>query len=74
MKKKILGTGLIIALLASIGCQPITAKNEEIKVIYDGQEVEFDVQPQIINGRVMVPMRTIFETFGAKVKWDGAEI
>lgn len=73
MKKKILGTGLIIALLASIGCQSITAKNEEIKVIYDGQEVEFDVQPQIINGRVMVPMRTIFETFGAKVKWDGAE-
>lgn len=33
MKKKILGTGLIIALLASIGCQSITAKNEEINVM-----------------------------------------
>jgi hypothetical protein len=73
MKKKIIMTGLILALLApGSGC--IYAENkssDSIKVIYDGNVINFDVEPEIINDRTMVPMRAIFETFGAKVKWDG---
>lgn len=42
------------------------------KVIVNGKRVDFDVQPQIINGRVMVPLRAIFETLGAEVSWDNA--
>ena len=41
----------------------------EISVEINGQAISFDVPPQIINDRTMVPMRKIFETLGAKVEW-----
>lgn len=41
-----------------------------IKVIIDGQIVNFDVPPQIQNGRTLVPFRKIFETLGAAVEWE----
>jgi len=46
--------------------------NEEISVYINNQKVAFDVQPQIIEGRTMVPLRAIFENLGAEVQWDGA--
>jgi hypothetical protein len=45
---------------------------DDVKVILDGTELAFDVPPQIINGRTMVPMRKIFELLGAVVEWDEA--
>ncbi len=42
-----------------------------IKVYVNGSKLYFDVQPQIINGRTMVPLRAIFEALGAEVQWDG---
>ena len=42
-----------------------------ISVILDGNFLSFDVPPQIIDGRTMVPMRTIFEAMGAFVNWNG---
>jgi len=41
-------------------------------VILNGKLMEFDVHPQILNGRTMVPLRAIFEAFGAKVVWNEA--
>lgn len=41
-----------------------------IKVALDGKMLTFDVPPQIINERTMVPVRTIFEALGAKVEWN----
>lgn len=46
-------------------------KGNQIRVILEGQELQFDVAPQIVNGRVLVPMRKIFESFGLVVTWDG---
>ncbi len=43
---------------------------DKITVVLDGNEVVFDVPPQIINGRTMVPIRAIFEALGAEVEWD----
>ena len=43
-----------------------------ISVLLDGTPMLFDVSPQIINGRTMVPLRAIFEALGAEVEWDGA--
>jgi len=34
--------------------------------------LETDVAPIIINGRTMVPMRSIFENLGAEIAWDDA--
>ncbi len=44
---------------------------DNIKVTLDGTEIAFDVGPQIIDGRTVVPLRKIFEEIGALVKWDG---
>ncbi len=70
LKKKIISIAAVVAITATIGNGCVLAKSNDITVTYDGENISFDVQPEIVDDRVMVPMRTIFETFGAKVKWD----
>jgi len=41
-----------------------------IRVVLDGRLLSFDVQPQFLNNRTMVPLRGIFEELGASIKWD----
>ena len=41
-----------------------------IKVLVNGNEVKFDAEPQMINGRVLVPVRAVAESLGATVNWD----
>ena len=51
--------------------------NSSIRVLVNDQVIDFTddvgdvVEPQIMNGRTMVPMRKIFEVFGANVEWEG---
>ena len=45
---------------------------EEISVTLDESPMEFDVAPQMINNRVVVPLRRIFEAMGASVQWDNS--
>ena len=40
-----------------------------IPVILNGEQVIFDVPAQIVDDRIMVPMRAIFEALGADVEW-----
>lgn len=40
-----------------------------VPVFIDGDKLVSDVEPQIINGRTMVPMAVIANTFGGEVKW-----
>jgi len=44
-----------------------------VGVIIDGQRVSFDVPPQMIDGRVMLPFRTISESLGVTVNWNQSE-
>ena len=46
------------------------AEDKPITVLIDGEKVEFDAQPKMVNDRVMVPLRAIFEKLDAKVLWD----
>lgn len=46
--------------------------NTEITVTMDNNLLIFDQPPVIINDRVMVPVRAIFEAFGANLYWDEA--
>ncbi len=46
------------------------AEEKPITVLFDGEQIEFDAQPMMKNDRVMVPMRKVFEKFGAEVLWD----
>ena len=64
--KKILTIILTVAL--TLSCASAFAR-DSITVLLDGQALFFDVQPQIINSRTMVPMRAIFTALGANVDW-----
>ena len=44
--------------------------NPTIRVILNGQRVDFDSQPIIKEDRTLVPMRAIFETLGMDIGWD----
>ena len=46
------------------------SNNTGISVYINGNPVTFDVPPQIINDRTMVPLRAIFEALGASVDWN----
>lgn len=61
---------MLIATLIPFGGLTNAASGKEITVTIDGRFVNFDVPPQKIDGRVMVPLRQIFEGLGAKVGWD----
>lgn len=65
--KKILSILITAAMLIT----PLTAaySDGDIRVTLDGAELTFDVPPQIIENRTMVPMRAIFEALGAEVEW-----
>lgn len=63
-KKKI--AGLISGVMTISLC--ISAYGATIKI--NDKVLESDVEPQIIDGRTMVPVRAIFEGMGATVNWD----
>ena len=44
--------------------------NREIKVIINGETMQFDQPPVMLNNRVMVPIRAVFEAVGFNVSWN----
>lgn len=76
MKKSI--SLVLAAILAIFSTVSASAASKDISVYLDGytgadgQKINFDVPPQTINGRTMVPIRAIFEAMGANVAWDEA--
>lgn len=64
-------TSLVLAvILAIFSSVTVSAKSADISVYLEGNEIDFDVKPQTVNGRTMVPVRAIFEAMGASVTWD----
>ncbi len=51
--------------------QALKTEEREISVFIDYMWMDFDAQPKLKNGRVLVPMRAIFEYLGAEVEWFG---
>lgn len=41
-----------------------------VKLLIDNKEVQTDVLPQIVEDRLLVPLRVIAESLGAEVNWD----
>lgn len=67
--KKIL---VILLCLVSLRAASIALASESITLVVNARQLFPDVPPQIINGRVMVPLRTVAEALGAEVEWDDA--
>ena len=66
--KKILA--ILLCLIISLSAVSPAIASANIKVVIDNKQIAFDVQPVEINGRVMVPIRAIFEALGATVDYD----
>jgi uncharacterized protein YraI len=49
---------------------PLVNQNAVLSIYVNGIKQSYDPSPLIENGRVLVPLRAIFETLGAKVNWD----
>lgn len=65
MKKLIFALVMIMAMSTSV-----LAADNEPSVYLNGNQMTFDVNPFIQDGRTLVPMRAIFEAVGATVGWD----
>lgn len=72
MKQKslILVLGIIIGALAFGACTAFA--DEQIRLVINGNVIQSDVPPQVINGRTMVPIRIVAESLGAQVHWDSS--
>ncbi|HEV2281774.1 MAG TPA: copper amine oxidase N-terminal domain-containing protein [bacterium] len=62
--------GVVAAGLASAAAAQTVAPY--VKVVVDGSPIYLDAPPMIVNGRVLVPLRGVFERLGATVIWDPA--
>lgn len=69
MKLKVIS--FIIIILGVLLCGSASAlEQNEIAVIVNSVQAEFDVSPVIINDRTMVPLRAIGEYLNASVYWE----
>src|SRR3972149_6010109 len=62
---------LLVAVAVMMLLAPQVAPAQRtIRVYIDGRLAHFDVPPTIIQGRVLVPLRGVFEQLGANVDYD----
>lgn len=71
MKKLI--SAVLAAGMMMTASTAVLAGSSDITVILDGSTLAFDVEPEIIGDRTVVPMRAIFEALGAEVEWDDSQ-
>lgn len=60
----------LVIVLFLMFCLPVSAQ-DIIKVTIDGKTLFFDTNPINDRGRIIVPLRRIFEELQAEVSWDG---
>ncbi len=60
---------LLVIVCITLSAIPIYAQ-DDISVLVNNNPVIFDQHPVIEDGRTLVPMRAIFESLGASVRWN----
>ncbi len=55
---------------ATMPDQPGDQKAQNIRVFVNGTDLRFDTPPEMVNGRVLAPVRAIAEALGAEVQWN----
>ena len=63
-------TFFFLTILIMVPSIPEASVGQSVQLLINGQETTPDVAPQIINGKVMVPIRWVAEALGAKVHWS----
>lgn len=59
----------VLTLTVSLCMCPVVSAAPTVYV--DGYQLDVNVDPVFDNGRILVPMRAIFEALGAQLYWDG---
>jgi len=73
MKRRIIVCILAVAMVFALSSAALaSASDGQVQVFLDGRRLTFDVPPQIMNGRTLVPMRALFRELGAAIDWDAA--
>ncbi len=69
-----LAAGLLLAVQTAVVPGAQAAPNGEIEIILDGQPLQSDALPYIVQGAnvTMVPLRVISEGLGAQVNWSAS--
>ena len=62
----------LFSMLIAVSCLFAPAAASAISVTVDDVPLVLDVEPAVVNGRTLVPMRPIFEALGAEIEWDNA--
>jgi copper amine oxidase-like protein len=68
-RTRILSVLIVVAAMALVAPQVAPAQ-QAIRVYIDGRLMNFDVPPTSVQGRVLVPLRGVFEQLGATVDYD----
>ncbi len=68
--RRVLVSAAVSSLVAVLAPSGVFAQAPPITVYVDQQPLTFDVPPSVIQGRVLVPLRGIFERLGATVDYD----
>lgn len=63
---KRIGIAFAAALLMCLASTVVWA-DDTVRVMLDGIQLAFDAEPVIVESRTMVPMRAVFELYGAEV-------
>ncbi len=69
-RTRILGVLLIVVAAMALVAPQVAPAQQAIRVYIDGRLVNFDVPPTSVQGRVLVPLRGVFEQLGATVDYD----
>jgi len=66
-----IGLAIVLAVLAAPVTVRAEATDDSITVLVDGNAVIFtDIQPRIVDGHTLVPIREVFEMMGFSVTWS----
>lgn len=65
-----LGISLVLVVL-TVWAPSQARAEQEVKVLFNGEPVLFEVPPLIRDGRTFVPVRFVLERIEAGVSWDG---
>jgi len=62
---------LILIVIISLSSCLFVFAEDDITVILNQEELEFDTEPIIVDGRTLVPVAAIFNALDMTVSWDG---
>ncbi|MCH5212444.1 MAG: hypothetical protein J1G06_05485, partial [Oscillospiraceae bacterium] len=65
--------GLVLSLAMILPSVPSVLAEDEIKLTYNGEIIEIDTPPVIVDDRTLVPARAVFETIGMEVDWKESD-